>query len=65
MAAHGRCGNVSGIGPAGHSLRAMARSATAVRMHDPKLEKLDGDALDCMFAEIRERPVSRHARYED
>jgi hypothetical protein len=34
----------------------MARSATAVRMHDPKLEKLDGDTLDCMFAEIRERP---------
>jgi hypothetical protein len=34
-------------------------------MHDPKLEKLDGDALDCMFAEIRERPVARHARYED
>jgi hypothetical protein len=27
--------------------------------------RLDGDALDCMFAEIRERPVARHARYED
>jgi putative NADH-flavin reductase len=31
---------------AGHSIRAMARSATAIRLRDPKLEKLDGDALD-------------------
>jgi nucleoside-diphosphate-sugar epimerase len=31
---------------AGHSLRAMARSANAIRLHDPRLEKLDGDALD-------------------
>ena len=31
---------------AGHSVRAMARSASAIRMHDPKLEKLEGDALD-------------------
>jgi putative NADH-flavin reductase len=31
---------------AGHSVRAMARSANAVRLHDPKLEKLEGDALD-------------------
>ena len=31
---------------AGHSVRAMARSATAIRLRDPKLEKLDGDALD-------------------
>jgi uncharacterized protein YbjT (DUF2867 family) len=31
---------------AGHSVRAMARSATAIRLHDPKLEKMDGDALD-------------------
>jgi NAD(P)-dependent dehydrogenase (short-subunit alcohol dehydrogenase family) len=30
---------------AGHSVRAMARSANAVRLHDPKLEKLEGDAL--------------------
>jgi nucleoside-diphosphate-sugar epimerase len=30
---------------AGHSVRA-ARSATAIRLRDPKLEKLDGDALD-------------------
>jgi len=31
---------------AGHSVRAMARSANAIRLHDPRLEKLDGDALD-------------------
>ena len=31
---------------AGHSVRAMARSATAIRLRDPKLEKLNGDALD-------------------
>jgi len=31
---------------AGHSVRAMARSATAIRLRDPKLGKLDGDALD-------------------
>jgi uncharacterized protein YbjT (DUF2867 family) len=31
---------------AGHSVRAMARSADAIRLRDPKLEKLDGDALD-------------------
>ena len=31
---------------AGHSVRAMARSATSIRLHDPKFEKLDGDALD-------------------
>jgi putative NADH-flavin reductase len=31
---------------AGQSVRAMARSATAIHLHDPKLEKLDGDALD-------------------
>ena len=30
----------------GHSVRAMARSATSIRVRDPKLEKLDGDALD-------------------
>jgi putative NADH-flavin reductase len=29
----------------GHSVRAMARSANAIRLHDPKLEKLEGDAL--------------------
>jgi uncharacterized protein YbjT (DUF2867 family) len=29
---------------AGHSVRALARSATAIRLHDPKLE--DGGALD-------------------
>jgi putative NADH-flavin reductase len=27
-------------------VRALSRSATAIRLHDPKLEKLDGDALD-------------------
>jgi putative NADH-flavin reductase len=31
---------------AGHSVRALARSATAIRLYAPKLEKLDGDALD-------------------
>ncbi|MFY9829877.1 MAG: SDR family NAD(P)-dependent oxidoreductase [Rhodoplanes sp.] len=31
---------------AGHSVRAMSRSATAIRLRDPKLEKLDGDARD-------------------
>jgi putative NADH-flavin reductase len=31
---------------AGHSVRALARSATAIRSRDPKLEKLDGDAVD-------------------
>jgi NAD(P)-dependent dehydrogenase (short-subunit alcohol dehydrogenase family) len=28
---------------AGHSVRAMARSANAIRLRDPKLEKMDGD----------------------
>jgi uncharacterized protein YbjT (DUF2867 family) len=32
---------------AGHSVRALSRSATAIRLQDhPKLEKLDGDARD-------------------
>ena len=31
---------------AGHSVRAMARSASAIPLRDPKLQKLDGDALD-------------------
>ena len=31
---------------AGHSVRALSRSATAIRLHDPKLGKLEGDALD-------------------
>ena len=31
---------------AGHSVRALSRSATAIRLDDPNLEKLDGDALD-------------------
>jgi putative NADH-flavin reductase len=31
---------------AGHSVRAMARSASTIRLRDHKLEKLDGDALD-------------------
>jgi putative NADH-flavin reductase len=31
---------------AGHSVRAMARSVSAIRLRDPKLRKLDGDALD-------------------
>ena len=34
---------------AGHSVRAMARSASAIRLRDPKLEKLDGDALTSPF----------------
>jgi putative NADH-flavin reductase len=29
-----------------HSVRAMARSANTIRLRDPKLERLDGDALD-------------------
>ena len=31
---------------AGHSVRALARSATSIHLHDPRLEKLDSDALD-------------------
>jgi putative NADH-flavin reductase len=31
---------------AGHSVRATARSASTIRLRGPKLEKLDGDALD-------------------
>ncbi len=31
---------------AGYSVRAMARSAEAIRQYDAKLEKLEGDALD-------------------
>ncbi len=31
---------------AGHSVRALTRSANAIRLHDPKLQKLEGDALD-------------------
>jgi NAD(P)-dependent dehydrogenase (short-subunit alcohol dehydrogenase family) len=31
---------------AGHSVRALSRAASAIRLHDPKLEKLDGDARD-------------------
>ena len=31
---------------AGHSVRALSRSATTIWLHDPKLEKLDGDALN-------------------
>jgi uncharacterized protein YbjT (DUF2867 family) len=30
----------------GHAVRAFARSANTIRLHDPKLEKLEGDALD-------------------
>jgi putative NADH-flavin reductase len=30
----------------GHSVRALARSANTIRLLDPKLEKLEGDALD-------------------
>jgi putative NADH-flavin reductase len=31
---------------AGHSVCAMSRSANSIRLHDPKLENLEGDALD-------------------
>jgi putative NADH-flavin reductase len=31
---------------AGHSVRALARTATAIRIDHPKLEKVDGDARD-------------------
>ena len=37
---------VSAALKAGYSVRALSRSASAIRFHDPKLEKLDGDALD-------------------
>jgi putative NADH-flavin reductase len=30
----------------GHSVRALARSVNTIRLQDPKLEKLEGDALD-------------------
>src|SRR6516162_1739762 len=36
---------------AGHSVRALARSATSIRLHDPRLEKVDGDALDQQMIE--------------
>ena len=39
---------------AGHSVRAMARSASAIRLRDPNLEQLDGDAL------VAKRRVNRH-----
>ena len=31
---------------AGYSVRALSRSASAIRLHNPKLEKMDGDAVD-------------------
>jgi uncharacterized protein YbjT (DUF2867 family) len=31
---------------AGHSVRALSRSATAIRLHNDRLEKLEGNALD-------------------
>ena len=31
---------------AGHSVRALSRSASAIRLHNSKLEKMDGDAVD-------------------
>lgn len=31
---------------AGHSVRALSRTATAIRLHNNRLEKLDGNALD-------------------
>ena len=37
---------VSAALKAGRSVRALSRSASAIRVHDPNLEKLDGDALD-------------------
>jgi NAD(P)-dependent dehydrogenase (short-subunit alcohol dehydrogenase family) len=37
---------------AGHSVRALSRSATAIRLDYPKLEKLDGDALDRDMIEL-------------
>ena len=35
----------------GHSVRALARSVSTIRLHDPKLEKLEGDALDQLTIE--------------
>ena len=31
---------------AGYSVRALSRSASTIRLHNPKLEKTDGDAVD-------------------
>lgn len=36
---------------AGHAVRAFARSATAIPIDDPRLEKVDGDALDKVAVE--------------
>jgi putative NADH-flavin reductase len=36
---------------AGHSVLALARSATSIRLRDPRLEKVDGDALDQQMIE--------------
>ncbi len=47
---------------AGHSVRAMARSASAIRLRDPKLEKLDGDALDQQNVERELANVNAHRR---
>jgi len=37
---------VQGALKAGHSVRALARAATAIRLDNPKLEKVNGDARD-------------------
>ena len=47
---------------AGHSVRAMARSASAIRLRDPKLQKLDGDALDQHTISVRWRVQTRSFR---
>ncbi len=47
---------------AGQSVRAMARSASAIRLRDPKLEKLDGDALDQQNVEQELANVNAHRR---
>jgi len=45
---------------AGHSVRALSRSATAIRLDYPKLEKLDGDALDRDMIELALVGVGLH-----
>jgi NAD(P)-dependent dehydrogenase (short-subunit alcohol dehydrogenase family) len=47
---------------AGHSVRALARSATSIHLHDPRLEKLDSDALDRGTVELRWKAFTRSFR---
>ena len=42
----------------GHSVRALARSANTIRLLDPKLEKLEGDALDSARLNVRSQVLT-------